>query len=106
MTAGAFLFCAAPPGTSRGGALLRPFVRTDVLGDDRRRHGAFARPRLKTPRWQWRLASPVTRRVMWAEFAGRLELARSWPRRVPPGIEPDDVVQEVFLRVMRPIERK
>lgn len=37
--------------------------------------------------------------LMWAEFAGRL---RSFvARRVPPGIEPDDVVQEVFLRVMR-----
>lgn len=37
--------------------------------------------------------------LMWAEFAGRLRgfLAR----RVPPGIEADDVLQEVFLRVMR-----
>ena len=37
--------------------------------------------------------------LMWAEFAGRLR--RFVVRRVPPGIEPDDVVQEVFLRVMR-----
>jgi RNA polymerase sigma-70 factor (ECF subfamily) len=36
---------------------------------------------------------------MWAEFAGRLRAFVA--RRVPPGIEPDDVVQEVFLRVMR-----
>jgi len=47
------------------------------------------------------LAAGVARdaSLMWAEFAGRL---RSFvARRVPPGIEPDDVVQEVFLRVMR-----
>ena len=37
--------------------------------------------------------------LMWAEFAGRLRAFVA--RRVPPGIEPDDVVQEVFLRVMR-----
>jgi RNA polymerase sigma-70 factor, ECF subfamily len=36
---------------------------------------------------------------MWAEFAGRLRGFVA--RRVPPGIEPDDVVQEVFLRVLR-----
>jgi RNA polymerase sigma-70 factor (ECF subfamily) len=36
---------------------------------------------------------------MWAEFAGRLRAFVA--RRVPPGIEPDDVVQEVFVRVMR-----
>ena len=37
--------------------------------------------------------------LMWAEFAGRLRAFVA--RRVPPGLEPDDVVQEVFLRVMR-----
>jgi RNA polymerase sigma-70 factor (ECF subfamily) len=37
--------------------------------------------------------------LMWAEFAGRLRAFVA--RRVPPGIEPDDVVQEVFLRVVR-----
>lgn len=37
--------------------------------------------------------------LMWAEFSGRLRAFVA--RRVPPGIEPDDVVQEVFLRVMR-----
>jgi RNA polymerase sigma-70 factor, ECF subfamily len=37
--------------------------------------------------------------LVWAEFAGRLRAFVA--RRVPPGIEPDDVVQEVFLRVMR-----
>jgi RNA polymerase sigma-70 factor (ECF subfamily) len=37
--------------------------------------------------------------LMWAEFAGRLRAFVA--RRVPPGIEPDDVVQEVFVRVMR-----
>lgn len=37
--------------------------------------------------------------LIWAEFAGRLTAFVA--RRVPPGIEPDDVVQEVFLRVMR-----
>ena len=37
--------------------------------------------------------------LIWAEFAGRLRAFVA--RRVPPGIEPDDVVQEVFLRVMR-----
>jgi RNA polymerase sigma-70 factor (ECF subfamily) len=37
--------------------------------------------------------------LMWAEFAGRLRAFVA--RRVPPGIEPDDVVQEVFLRVLR-----
>lgn len=37
--------------------------------------------------------------AVWAEFAAPL---RSFvARRVPPGIEPDDVVQEVFLRVVR-----
>lgn len=36
---------------------------------------------------------------MWAEFAGRLRAFVA--RRVPPGIEPDDVVQEVFVRVTR-----
>jgi RNA polymerase sigma-70 factor (ECF subfamily) len=36
---------------------------------------------------------------MWAEFAGRLRAFVT--RRVPPGVEPDDVVQEVFVRVMR-----
>jgi hypothetical protein len=38
--------------------------------------------------------------LMWTEFAGRLRAFVA--RRVPPGIEPEDVVQEVFLRVMRP----
>lgn len=37
--------------------------------------------------------------LVWAEFAGRLRAFVA--RRVPPGIEPDDVVQEVFLRVIR-----
>ena len=37
--------------------------------------------------------------LMWAEFAGRLRAFVA--RRAPPGIEPDDVVQEVFLRVAR-----
>ncbi len=37
--------------------------------------------------------------LVWAEFASRLRAFVA--RRVPPGIEPDDVVQEVFLRVMR-----
>ena len=37
--------------------------------------------------------------LMWEEFSGRLRAFVA--RRVPPGIEPDDVVQEVFLRVMR-----
>ena len=37
--------------------------------------------------------------LMWREFAGRLRAFVA--RRVPPGIEPDDVVQEVFLRVTR-----
>ena len=37
--------------------------------------------------------------LMWAEFSGRLRAFVA--RRVPAGIEPDDVVQEVFLRVMR-----
>lgn len=37
--------------------------------------------------------------LVWAEFAGRLRAFVA--RRVPPGIEPDDVVQEVFVRVMR-----
>jgi RNA polymerase sigma-70 factor (ECF subfamily) len=36
---------------------------------------------------------------MWAEFAGRLRAFVA--RRVPAGIEPDDVVQEVFVRVVR-----
>lgn len=37
--------------------------------------------------------------LMWAEFAGRLRAFVA--RRVPPGIEPDDVVQEIFVRVVR-----
>lgn len=37
--------------------------------------------------------------VLWTEFAGRLRAFVA--RRVPPGIEADDVVQEVFVRVMR-----
>ena len=37
--------------------------------------------------------------LMWAEFAARLRAFVA--RRVPAGIEPDDVVQEVFLRVVR-----
>jgi RNA polymerase sigma-70 factor (ECF subfamily) len=37
--------------------------------------------------------------LMWAEFAGRLRACVA--RRVPAGIEPDDVVQEVFVRVVR-----
>ena len=43
------------------------------------------------------VAGDVTR--MWAEFAARLRAFVA--RRVPAGIEPDDVVQEVFLRVVR-----
>ena len=37
--------------------------------------------------------------TLWAEFAPPLRgfLAR----RVPPGVDPDDLVQEVFLRVVR-----
>jgi RNA polymerase sigma-70 factor (ECF subfamily) len=37
--------------------------------------------------------------LVWTEFAGRLRAFVA--RRVLPGIEPDDVVQEVFVRVMR-----
>lgn len=37
--------------------------------------------------------------LVWAEFAARLRAFLG--RRVPPGMEPDDVVQEVFVRVMR-----
>lgn len=37
--------------------------------------------------------------VMWAEFA--MPLRAFLARRVPPGIEPDDVLQEVFLRVVK-----
>ena len=37
--------------------------------------------------------------LMWTEFAGRLRAFVA--RRVPAGIEPDDVVQEVFVRVVR-----
>ena len=37
--------------------------------------------------------------LLWAEFAARLRAFVA--RRVPAGIEPDDVVQEVFLRVVR-----
>lgn len=37
--------------------------------------------------------------AQWTEFSGRLRAFIA--RRVPPGIEPDDVVQEVFVRVMR-----
>ena len=37
--------------------------------------------------------------VLWTEFA--VPLRAFVARRVPPGIEPDDVVQEVFLRVVR-----
>jgi RNA polymerase sigma-70 factor (ECF subfamily) len=37
--------------------------------------------------------------TMWEEFAAPLRAFVA--RRVPPGIEPDDVVQEVFLRVVR-----
>lgn len=37
--------------------------------------------------------------LIWAEFAGRLRAFVA--RRVPAGIEPDDVVQEVFVRVVR-----
>lgn len=37
--------------------------------------------------------------LIWAEFVARLRAFVA--RRVPAGIEPDDVVQEVFLRVMR-----
>jgi RNA polymerase sigma-70 factor (ECF subfamily) len=44
-----------------------------------------------------RVASDTT--LMWAEFAARLRAFVA--RRVPAGIEPDDVVQEVFLRVVR-----
>jgi RNA polymerase sigma-70 factor (ECF subfamily) len=43
------------------------------------------------------VAGDVT--LMWAEFAARLRAFVA--RRVPAGIEPDDVVQEVFLRVVR-----
>jgi RNA polymerase sigma-70 factor, ECF subfamily len=37
--------------------------------------------------------------LLWAEFAARLRAFVA--RRVPAGIEADDVVQEVFLRVVR-----
>ena len=37
--------------------------------------------------------------LMWTEFAPRLLAFVA--RRVPPGIEPDDVIQEVFVRVVR-----
>jgi RNA polymerase sigma-70 factor (ECF subfamily) len=37
--------------------------------------------------------------TMWSEFAAPLRAFVA--RRVPPGIEPDDVVQEVFVRVVR-----
>ena len=37
--------------------------------------------------------------LMWTEFAGPLRAFVA--RRAPPGIEPDDVIQEVFLRVIR-----
>jgi len=37
--------------------------------------------------------------LMWAEFAAPLRAFVA--RRVPAGIDPDDVVQEVFLRVVR-----
>lgn len=37
--------------------------------------------------------------AIWAEFAARLRAFVS--RRVPAGVDPDDVVQEVFLRVVR-----
>lgn len=37
--------------------------------------------------------------LLWTEFSGRLRAFVA--RRVPPGIEPDDVVQDVFVRVMR-----
>ena len=37
--------------------------------------------------------------LMWANFAARLRAFVA--RRAPAGIEPDDVVQEVFLRVVR-----
>ena len=43
------------------------------------------------------MAGDTTR--MWAEFAAPLRAFVA--RRVPAGIEPDDVVQEVFLRVVR-----
>ena len=36
---------------------------------------------------------------LWAEFAGPLRAFVA--RGVPAGIDPDDVVQDVFLRVMR-----
>lgn len=39
---------------------------------------------------------------LWTQFSGRL---RSFvARRVPPGIEPDDIVQEVFVRVVRHLD--
>jgi RNA polymerase sigma-70 factor (ECF subfamily) len=37
--------------------------------------------------------------LVWAEFATRLRAFVA--RRVPAGIEPDDVLQEIFLRVVR-----
>lgn len=41
--------------------------------------------------------------TLWADFAPPL---RSFiARRVPPGVEPDDVLQEVFLRVVRHVGR-
>jgi RNA polymerase sigma-70 factor (ECF subfamily) len=43
-------------------------------------------------------ATPDTSRL-WAEFAAPLRAFVS--RRVPAGIEPDDVLQDVFLRVVR-----
>jgi RNA polymerase sigma-70 factor, ECF subfamily len=37
--------------------------------------------------------------AMWAEFAGPLRAFLA--RRVPPGVDADDVLQEVFVRVLR-----
>ena len=46
--------------------------------------------------------SPPDPAALWSEFAPALRgfLAR----RVPPGVDPDDLVQEVFLRVIRHVD--
>jgi RNA polymerase sigma-70 factor, ECF subfamily len=44
-------------------------------------------------------SSPADTSSVWAEFSAPIRAFVA--RRVPPGIDPDDVVQEVFLRVVR-----
>lgn len=44
-------------------------------------------------------ASAIDPAVLWAEF--RPPLRAFLARRVPPGVDADDIVQEVFLRVLR-----